>query len=116
MSRSPYPAHRPTSPGSTEPPQREWTADEQPRREQYSTDPKNRGVDGAIARIQELWGVTVTPYYIRRAVATYTLPRHIIGHIVHFTDRDLFSLIVLSTRRTGPVQSRGESPTDDSAA
>jgi len=86
-----------------QPLERQYTPDEQTRRGRYSDSPNVVGIDGAIARIHKLFGVTVTEHYVKRMVATYVLPRHIIGRRVCFADRDLFTLIVLATRRTGPT-------------
>ena len=43
---------------------------------------------------------------MRRAVSTHRLARHVVGHRQRFAPRDLFEVVVLMSRRTGPAPRR----------
>ncbi len=77
--------------------------DEPPERMSFSDHPNVKGVAGAVQRIYELFGVTVTEHYIRRAVSRHRLVRHEICHQIHFSDRALYDFIVIGTRKNSKV-------------
>ena len=74
--------------------------DEQPGRLSYSEVPNNKGLNGGVNRIRELFKLSVTPHYLRRAITNRRLNRHEIGHMLYFSDRDLYDFIVLGTRKS----------------
>lgn len=81
------------------------TQDEKIQLEKYSEIPNVKGIDAAVERIHDLFGVKVTDHYLRRAVSRGRLDRHEIGHVIHFSDRDLYLFIVLGTRKSNqPLQ------------
>ena len=71
-----------------------------PERIKYSEAPNIKGMGAAVKRIDELFGVEVTEYYLRRAITNRRLARHEICHVIHFADRELYDFIVLGTRKT----------------
>lgn len=69
-------------------------------RESYSTSPNNRGLDGAAARIRELFGVDVTASFVKfHTEQTRKLAYHKLSGNRHYSDRDLYDLIVIGTRQ-----------------
>jgi len=74
--------------------------EQQQERLQYSTSPNIKGIDVAVHRVYKLFGVEVTEHYLRRAITKRRLQRHEIGHVIHFSDRDLYDFIVLSTKKS----------------
>jgi hypothetical protein len=88
-------------------PASEWTAEEQAERLRYSTLPEIAGIDGAVEFARDVLRVEVSSHYIPRAVGTHRLARHVVGHRQRFCPRDLFTLVVLESRRTGPAPRRG---------
>ena len=77
----------------------ELTPEDQATRLTYSDIPNIKSIDGAIERIRELFGVDVTEHFLRRAIRQRRLPRHEIGHVLHFSERNLYDFIVLGTRK-----------------
>lgn len=75
------------------------STEQQAERLQYSSNPNIKGIDTAVKRISELFGVEVTEYYLRRAITKRRLQRHEICHVIHFSDRDLYDFIVLGTKK-----------------
>jgi hypothetical protein len=66
----------------------------------YSEIPNIPKLSGAVRTIHHLFGVEVTEHYVRRAVDNRRLARHEIGHVIHFSERDLYDFIVLGTRKS----------------
>jgi hypothetical protein len=94
------------------PPRPQFTEEDEARRATYSDKPCVRGWDGAADYIREEFGVTISVNYVKKLVSLRRLPRYVIGGIVHFTPRDLFTAIILSNRRTGSVRkTRRNGPT-----
>lgn len=94
MSRMPSAALR-----AEKPLQNVLSPEQQTERLQYSTSPNIKGIDAAVQRVYTLFGVEVTEHYLRRAITKRRLQRHEIGHVIHFSDRDLYDFIVLSTKK-----------------
>ena len=94
------------------PPRPQFTEEDEARRAGYSDKPSVRGWDGAVDYIRQEFGVAITVNYVKKRVGARRLPRYVIGGIVHFTPRDLFTVIILSNRRTGSVrETRRNGPT-----
>ncbi|WP_139273291.1 hypothetical protein [Mycobacterium paraffinicum] len=93
-------ARMPSAPLRAENPlQNTLRPEQQYERLQYSTSPNVKGIDAAVQRIHALFGVQVTEHYLRRAITKRRLQRHEIGHVIHFSDRDLYEFIVLNTKK-----------------
>ncbi|QQW35236.1 hypothetical protein [Mycobacterium marinum] len=76
------------------------TPDEQAERSSYSSSPNIKGLEHAVTRIKELFGVDVTIRYLRSAITQGRLNRHYIAHHVYLSDQNLYDFIVLGTKRT----------------
>jgi hypothetical protein len=87
--RAPMPAHF----------QHELTSDEKAERDKYSPIPNIPRVTGAVDWICKDLRIEVTEHYIRRYTNNKKLASHVIGHVVHYSERDLYDFIVLGTRR-----------------
>lgn len=86
------------------PPRPQFTDEDEARRLAHSDVPNVRGWDGAVDFIAEKFGVFISVNYVKKLVMDRKLARHVIGGRVHFAPRDLFTAIILSTRRTGAVR------------
>lgn len=74
--------------------------DAQAERSAYSSSPNIKGLEQAVKRIKELFGVDVTVRYLRSAITQGRLNRHYIAHHVYLSDQNLYDFIVLGTKRT----------------
>lgn len=75
------------------------TPEEARERLRYDDAPCHRGLQSIADRIEERWGVKVTTHYLRRATNSKKLNYHIIGHVIHCSDRQLYDFIILGTRK-----------------
>jgi len=92
VSYTPPPAYRPVHYAIPE--------DLKTDRATYSASPNNRGLDGAAARIRELFRVDVTASFVKlHTEQTRKLAYHKISGNRWYSDRDLFDLIVVGTRQ-----------------
>lgn len=84
----------------------ELSPEEKATRENYSSERFSKGPKRAAERANELFGIEVSEHFIRRATHKKQLAYNVIAHCVHYSDRQLYDFIVLSTRRNATAQHR----------
>jgi hypothetical protein len=95
----------------------ELTREQVARRTAFPDDKLRCGINDIAQRVYELFNVEVTPYYIRRNIATRKLRSRIIHNRVYCSDRDLYDFIILSNppREMREIESESESSESASA-
>jgi hypothetical protein len=78
------------------------TPEEKAKRETFSNEKFSKGPKRAAERANELFGISISEHFIRRATYKNKLAYNVIAHCVHYSDQQLYDFLVLSTRRNVP--------------